>query len=135
MSAVDIAAPRVQSEEGYRAQKYLDTKGNETIGYGFNIGAGLSRFAAAALNLAQLAELHQQLLGYAWYAAASDNRQSVFLDVAFNDGLHGLLAFPSMIHFASIGDWVNASAQLLDSDAARELPGRYNPLAQLLLNG
>jgi lysozyme len=69
---------------------------------------------------------------YQWYLQADDNRRSVFLDVAFNAGVHGLLGFASMLHYAEAEDWRNAAAQLLDSDAARRRPDRYRPLANIL---
>ena len=64
-----------------------------------------------------------------------DARASVLLDPAFNLGINGLLHFPKMLAALAAGDWKTAHDELLDSDAARELPSRYNALAQILLNG
>ncbi len=54
MSAIDIAIARLKSEEGFRATKYVDTVGKTTIGYGFNVDAGITHNAAAALLSAQV---------------------------------------------------------------------------------
>jgi lysozyme len=134
MSSVSVALPRLQTEEGFRATVYTDTTGHTTIGYGFNVDAGISKNAALALLAAQLAELDNALQHYLWYTNAGDVRGSVFLDVAFNEGLHGLLHFPSMIHYASVGDWVNAATQCAVKDPKLDA-SRYAPLRALLLSG
>ena len=135
MSGIDSCLPRLLVEEGFRAQKYLDSRGIETIGYGFNIAAGISPYAAKALATAQLQELEAQLLKLPWYAGLDPARQGEFLDIGFNDGLHGLLGFVHCISAAAIQDWGTAHDQLLDSDAARADPNRYDPLAAILLTG
>jgi lysozyme len=134
VSAVSTALPRLQTEEGFRAKAYTDIVGHMTIGYGFDVDAGISKNAAAMLLSAQLAELDNALQQYPWYANAGDVRASVFLDIAFNAGLHGLLGYPSMIHYASVGDWVNAAAQCTEKDTKLDA-SRYAPLRALLLSG
>jgi lysozyme len=133
MNAIDYALPRLKTEEGFRATKYPDTQGHLSIGYGFNIDAGISQYAAGALLTAQATERHEQLLGYAWYATLDPIRQSVCLDIAFNGGVHGLLNFPHMIAALAKGDWATAAAECKVTNP--ELAGRYQKLAQLLLTG
>jgi lysozyme len=134
VSAISFALPRLETEEGFRPTPYVDTKGHTTIGYGFNVGAGISKYAATALLNAQLAELDSALRQYPWYASADDVRASVFLDIAFNAGLTGLMHFPRMLHYASVGDWVNAAAQCTVADPKLDA-SRYAPLRALLLSG
>lgn len=133
MSAVDLALPRLKTEEGFRATKYTDTQGHLTIGFGFDVDAGISQFAAGALLLAQAQERHQQLSGLAWYVQLDPVRQSVCLDIAFNSGVHGLLNFPHMIAALAKGDWATAAAECKVTNP--ELASRYAALAQLLLTG
>lgn len=135
MSAVDLAIPRLKVDEGFRAAKYVDTAGRLTIGYGFNVDAGISQFAAAALLQAQAQERASALAGFWWAQGLDDVRMSVVIEVAFNDGLNGLLHFPKMLAAIGAKDWATAKAELLDSDAARELPARYAALAQIMLSG
>jgi hypothetical protein len=59
----------------------------------------------------------------------------VFLDVGFNSGVNGLLHFTSTIHYASLKDWANCAVALMDSEAARKLPSRYERLRDILLSG
>lgn len=135
MSAVDLAVAREKIAEGFRANKYLDTKGIETIAYGFNIKAGISEFAAAALLTAQTQERADALAGFWWAKGLDDARMSVVIEVAFNGGIGGLLHFPKMLAAIGAKDWPTAKAELLDSDAARDLPKRYGALAEILLTG
>lgn len=133
MSAVDVALPRLQTEEGFRALPYKDTNGFETVGYGFNVQGGISRFAAAALLAAQAQEAHEALLKLTWYAALDETRQSVCLDIDINEGERGLLKFPHMIAALSKQDWATAAAECQVQDP--KLAARYSALAKILLTG
>ena len=134
MSAIDLAVARLKPEEGYRPKKYIDTTGNETIGYGFNIGAGLTEPEAAALLQAQVTTRAAAISTW-WFQGLDDVRASVVLDLAFNLGVSGLFEFHDMIAAIQQKDWQKAHDALLDSKAAKQLPTRYNALAQSLLTG
>jgi GH24 family phage-related lysozyme (muramidase) len=133
VTAIDSALPRLKTEEGFRARAYRDTEGHTTIGYGWNIDAGITPRAAAALLQAQLEELHDTLMTYAWYAGLDPVREGVCLDIAINDGLHGLLAFPNMIAALARKDWISAQSECHVQNP--ELQERYNALAHILLTG
>jgi lysozyme len=133
MSAVDLALPRVKLSEGFRPKVYFDTRRLETIGYGFQISAGISERCAAALLREQMAECHDQLTANPWYVALDPVRQSVCLDIAFNAGVQGLYAFTHMLAALKVGDWVTAAAECKVTNP--ELAKRYEGLAQLLLTG
>jgi lysozyme len=135
VSVTDIAVARLKIDEGFRATKYLDSVGKETIGYGFNITAGITQTAAQALLAAQVADLAKALGGYWWATGLDDARMSVVVEVAFNDGLNGLLHFVKCLTAIGNKDWQTAHDELLNSDAAHLLPTRYNALAQILLTG
>ena len=133
--AIDIAEARAEPSEGFRSMKYLDTRGKESIGIGFNIDAGISLRAARALFREQLAERADALAGFWWAQGLDDARMSVVIEIAFNDGLAGLLHFPKMLAGIGAKNWQAAHDECLDSDAARALPARYKFLAQILLTG
>jgi lysozyme len=135
VSALDLAVARLQVDEGFRANVYIDTTGHQSIGYGFNISAGISQGAALALLNAQAGELAQQLAVYSWAAGLNDPRMSVLIELAFNLGLTGLLHFPLMLAAIGQQNWQAAHDQLLASQAAQQLPQRYGVLAQILLTG
>lgn len=134
IDAVERAFGRLKTEEGFRAKEYKDTQGNSTIGYGFNIDAGITQRAAAALLVEQLHEVHEGLVKLPWYAGLDTARQSVCLDIAVNEGLHGLLKFHRMITFLEDKDWVNAAKECEVEDNKLD-NSRYAPLRQILLKG
>jgi GH24 family phage-related lysozyme (muramidase) len=133
MSAVDIALPLLKTDEGFRALPYKDTKGLETIGYGFCVSRGISQRAAAALLQEQTEETHEELLRYGWYAQLDDVRQSACLNIAINEGVGGLLHFPKMIAGLARKDWQNAASECQVEDP--NLKPRYTHLGQILLTG
>jgi lysozyme len=106
-----------------------------TIGYGCNLSVGWSQGLAADVLGYQLGEVLDAVQSLPWWHPEEPVRGSVILDLGFNLGVTGLLHFPNMLAAYAIKDWPTASAQLLDSDAARALPDRYERLAELLLNG
>lgn len=135
MSAVDLAVAREQVSEGFRAHKYLDPRGFESIAFGFNIDAGITLSAAKALLTAQNQDIATALGGYWWASGLDDARLSVVIEVAFNTGTTGLLHFVKCLTAIGNKDWQTAHDELLNSDAAHLLPTRYNALAQILLTG
>jgi lysozyme len=144
VSAIDITAARLLKEEAFRQYPYNDATGERvTCKPGGNLSwlIGLNLETAGSMDLAEvvvaflLAKLNAAIAGFWWYAKLDDVRLSVVLDVAFNDGASGLLHFPKMLAAIGAQDWATAKAELLDSDAARELPTRYNALGQILLTG
>jgi lysozyme len=133
MTAIDSALPRIRVEEGFRSRPYLDTEKHLTVGYGLNLDSGISERVAAAALVEQLQELHEMLARYTWYAGLDPVRQGVCLDIAFNDGLHGLLGFPNMIAALGRQDWVTAQSECHVQNP--ELADRYDTLAKILLTG
>lgn len=136
--------------------------GNLSIGIGINLELGLqqtefdylisrrpSQFVVALENegLApeemewltrnRLNQLDEALSVYYWYGPLDDVRKSVFVEVAFNMGVHNLLGFVKCLAATAHGDWKTAQAELMNSEPGRN-PGthkRYEHLSELLLNG
>lgn len=133
---------RLTTEEGQRILPYDDASGlnvkapigNLSWGRGFNLMQCGSPGLFDMMETFLLSQLDHQLQAYGWYKNAGNVRASVFLDIAYNGGIHDLLGYPSMIHYASIGDWPNASAQCTDKDPKIDA-SRYAPLRALLLAG
>lgn len=141
MNAIDLTAARLDSEEGDKLYPYDDVtglrvrapKGHISWGKGFNLDACGSVGLFNVMERYLLEQEDKALQALPWYARLDPVRQSVCLDIAYNDGLHGLLGFPSMIHYLSIDDWADAAAECKVTNP--ELAGRYAALAQLLLTG
>ncbi len=142
MTAVDLALARLPSEEGVRKFAYNDATGkqvtckpdgNLSIAIGINLETGLDAAEIAMLTQHRLGLVEQQLLGYAWYAKCDDVRKSVLLDIAFNEGVGGLLHFPHMLAAIANDNWAEAKAQCAVQDP--RLKARYDALGDLLLKG
>jgi lysozyme len=146
MYAVDIVVARLTTEEGYREFPYNDKTGarvsclpdgNLTWLYGLNLETAGSPELGRVILTWWVDRLHGQLLHHRWYNLLDQPRRSVMLDIAYNEGLAGLLGFHEMIAALEKDppSFATASAQLLDSEAARAEPTRYAALAQILATG
>jgi hypothetical protein len=142
MSAVSVLMQRLTTEEGERLLPYDDATGfnvkapvgNLTWGRGFNLMACGSSGLFQVMENYLLNVLDNQLQAYAWYTGAGDVRASVFLDIAYNGGIHDLLSYPRMIAAAAVGNWPEAAAQCTVADPKLDA-SRYAPLRALLLSG
>lgn len=143
MSAVDVLLGRLTHEEGDRTLPYDDATGlpvvapvgNLSWGHGYNLMQCGSEGLFAIMDRHLITALDTQLQQYQWYQSAGDVRASVFLDIAYNAGLHGLVkGFPKMIAAATAGDWTEAAAQCAVASPSLNA-SRYAPLRQLLLTG
>lgn len=141
--ALDLFAQRAPVEEGDRARAYNDATGktvtcqpggNLSIGIGINLEIGLDSEEIDFLFRHRAGKVETVLQSFAWYQPLSPVRQSVCLDIAYNEGVAGLLHFPHMIAALSAGDWAEAARQCTVADTKLDL-SRYSPLRALILSG
>ena len=81
-------------------------------------------------------DVHKNMLcceQYVWFKGLSEARSAAVLDWMYNVGPTKAAKFVHFIDAMQRGDWQRAHDELLDSDAARELPKRYGELAALIL--
>lgn len=141
MIARDLVLGRLVGEEGERLKAYDDATGKTVVapvgklswGWGFNLEAIGSSGLFRAMATYILDSIDEQLSAYDFYKTDSV-RQSVFLDIAYNEGVGGLLHFPHMLAYAKAGDWPNAAAECKIADPRVDAQ-RYAPLRQILLTG
>jgi lysozyme len=124
----------IEQDEGFRQFAYRDTKGLLTIGFGFNLESdGLPRQIADLWLDFKLTAIESELNAQLpLYAHLNDTRRIVLLDIAFNVGVQGLMAFRHML--AALGDdnYELASKEILASELA---PNRKERLAYLMETG
>lgn len=137
----------IRSHEGERRLVYDDAdgmtlapgallKGNPTVGVGRNlIGKGLSADEIDYLLHNDIAAARRFLGGYVWFGGLDEIRQAALMDLVFNEGEQGFAGFAKMIGALATENYSVAAAELLDSKGARELPGRYAQLADMLRSG
>lgn len=144
--ALDLFMSRVANEEGKRRFAYNDAtgktvtckpQGNLSIGMGINLETGLDDTEIFWLTEHRAGLVEQQLSALPWYGPLPPDVQSVTLDIAFNEGLHGLLGFPHMI--AALAktppDYVMAASEctIIKTNPAVDAQ-RYAPLRQILVS-
>jgi lysozyme len=142
MSAVELAYTRLNLEEGRRQYAYNDATGkrvtcqpggNLSIAVGVNLEIGLDNEEIDWLSKHRLEKVANQLNAYDWFRGLDPARQSALLDIAFNQGIAGLLHYPRMITALSHQDWATAATECHVSDP--RLDARYAQLAKILLTG
>lgn len=138
---------RAPVEEGVRKWAYNDATGktvtckpggNLSIGEGINLETGLDQAEIAFLVQHRAELVEQQITPLAWYGPLPPGVQSVIIDVAFNEGLHGLLGFPHMIAALakSPPDFVAAAAELSIVNTNPKVDAqRYAPLRAIMAAG
>lgn len=142
MTVIDITYARLNGEEGRKQFAYNDATGkrvtcqpdgNLTIAVGVNLETGLDGEEIDWLSRRRLEKRANELAAYAWYRGLDAARQSVLLDIAFNEGTGGLLHFPRMLAAIGQQDWAVAATECHTADP--RLDARYAALAKILLTG
>ena len=134
----------LQRAEGLRLHAYPDPRSGAepwTCGYGCT-GPGIGPHtvwteAQAQAELAQRVEALQTALDRAlpWWRRLHDARQDVLVNMAYNLGLEGLMAFATVLADARAGLSAKASDAMLRSAWAREVPARAKRLAHQMSTG
>jgi lysozyme len=134
----------LKRDEGCRLRAYPDPlSGGEpwTIGYGCT-GAGIGQNTVWTQGQAdtEVGERAGVLDGklastLAWYGALAPLRQDVLVNMAFNLGLVGLLAFHNTLSAIEAGRWADAAAGMLHSAWAHQVGARAQRLARQMASG
>jgi lysozyme len=121
-------------QEGLRLRVYVDTKGKRTIGVGRNLDdKGITKDEATMLLNNDIADALDDVRHCcSVYDSLSRPRQLVLISMAFNMGRAGLNGFIHFLNFLHQGNYNEAADAMLDSEAARQLPGRYLVLADMM---
>lgn len=139
---------KVGLEEGNRLLVYDDKTGkpigpgsvvigHPSIGKGRALDVhGISQAEADTMFDNDIADMEAMFTKYfPAFVFLNKARQYVLVDMAYNLGWTGLLGFPRMLAACWAGDFNTAAAQILASEAARELPTRYRSLAATMKAG
>jgi len=138
----DYGIPQTKQFEGYRDKVYTDTKGNPTIGYGFNLNDKNMRSMIPADVIAQKRPLTQEeadkIFIVRYNQAAKDaadflgkdilkldpQRQAIIVDMAYNMGPNKLAEFKKMKVAILTGDNQRAAAEMKDSSWYKQTGNR-----------
>ena len=133
-------AQQLRRDEGIKPSAYQDHLGFWTIGVGRLIdarkGGGLRPDEIEYLLANDIKDRARALLAaLPWFGALDDARQGVLLNMAFQLGTAGLLAFKNTLEQVRLGHYKTASVMMLQSKWATQTPERAARLAKQMESG
>jgi len=128
-------AERIAKNEGYRRNKYLDSEGIETIGFGFNLEQGFDVTESRMILNYRIEKIKNQLtFKLDYFITFPSEVQSVLVEMAYNLGVHGVLQFCKTINYLIAEDYEKASIEMLDSKWADQVGDRAVRLSEIIRN-
>lgn len=147
MSFIELLAEQIIEHEGVRLAVYDDAtgqeikagsyvRGNPTIGIGrlLTSDRGISHEEAMSLLTSDLQWVAKKAETYGFWHRLDTARQMVIMNMIFNLG-NRFDQFKKMIAAIEQGDYIEASAQMLDSNWAEQVKGRATILAEQMRTG
>jgi len=127
---------KLMNEEGFRSLVYQCSAGANTIGFGRNLDAkGVGKEEAIILLNNDIEDAFRYLKHKEFWRNLTPIQKTVLADMYYNLGSSGLSKFVKMHQALTIGDYEEASVQMLDSKYAQQLPGRSARNAILIQEG
>ena len=127
---------RVKSEEGFRGNPYTCPTGHLTVGFGTKLPLTEHQAELLASDDLQgfIGRLDDRLgnIGI-YFGGLPDDAQCALADMAYQNGIDGLLRFKKMLAGVKVKNWRQAHDECLNSLYAKQTPGRAKRNAQLLL--
>lgn len=123
--------------EGVRLKPYRCTAGKMTIGIGRNLDdVGITQDEAMLMLRTDIARaLSGVRTELPWFEQIDHIRQRVLVDMAFNLGIDGLLAFKQTLAAVAAGDYDRAATEMLNSRWAGQVGERARRLARMMRTG
>jgi lysozyme len=126
---------QLKADEGLQLTPYNDSRGNLTIGYGHNLGAGIPKFVAELLLTSDLTAATRDAQTFPQFASLSVPRQEVLIQMVFNLGLVKVHTFSHMLRALTKGDYQGVATEMLASDWHKEVGARAERLAAQMVQG
>lgn len=144
MSLID----NLKLHEGFSAQIYRDSRGYETIGYGFKLSSltrdelllnggraePMSKEVGEQILILKIKKLRPEVFGaLKWLEAKPLPIQECVLEMAYQMGLKKLLMFKNTLKFIELGEYQKAYENGLLSLWAKQTPARARDVLGMLL--
>lgn len=127
---------QLKRDEGFRNRIYQDQFGIPTIGCGRNLrDVGLSDDEVNFLLSNDVKRVSDALSQFAWFQSLDEVRQGVFVNMAFNMGVQGLLHFPHMLAAAALKDWEGVASEMHASKWFVQVGERAARLQKQIITG
>ena len=132
---------QLKGDEAVRSTVYKDTLGFFTIGIGRLVDDRKTKVGLRPVEMEfmlnndiddRINELTKRL---PWFQDLDDVRKGVLLNMSFQLGVDGLMAFKNTLSLVSKGDYASASDAMLDSQWADQTPNRAKRLADQMKTG
>lgn len=132
-----IAKNLISNDEGFSGKVYTDTKGFLTIGFGFNLNNQNMPISVALdwLDLILNSIEHSLENTISFWDSLNDPRKYVLINMAYQMGIGGLLAFHDMLKALERKDYAATVAAMKDSVWYREFTARASRLMKIMLSG
>lgn len=120
--------------EAFSPHPVPDAHGTLSIGYGRNLHTtGVSRGEATILLHNDIEDRLRDLpLRWPPFSTCDGPRQRVVIEMAYQLGVEGLIAFKHMLHAIAVGDVETAAQDVLASRLAQQTPSRARDYADTL---
>lgn len=127
----------LKRHEGLRLKVYRCPAGFLTIGYGRNLESkGISEAEADEMLANDIGWFRDSVMHeLAWTLFLDPVRFDVLVDMAFNLGVEGLAKFKKFLAALEAGDYLTASAEMLDSAWSAQVGDRARELAAMIQTG
>ena len=132
---------QLRGDEGVKAQAYQDHLGFWTIGVGRLIdarkpGSGLRPHEIDYLLRSDIDDRIEALTRrLPWFQNLDDARKGVLLNMSFQLGVDGLLAFKNTLRLVEQGNYESAARNMLLSKWADQTPARARRMAEQMRTG
>ena len=141
MSVIDNLTVQLRADEGEEECVYQDSLGYWTIGVGRLVdprkkGAGLRQAEIDFMLANDIADRVQALTAkLPWFAGLDEARQGVLLNMSFQLGVDGLMAFVTTLQYIEVKRFDAAADNMLKSRWASQTPERAKRLSQQMRTG
>lgn len=144
MSLID----NLKLHEGFSARTYRDSRGFNTVGYGFKVDClehdelllnngrvqPMSKEVAEQILILKIKKLRPKVFGaLEWLEAKPLPVQECVLEMAYQMGLEKLLTFKNTLKFIELGEYKKAYENGLLSLWAKQTPSRARDVLGMLL--
>jgi len=135
-----VIEDQLRRDEGERLSAYQDHLGYWTIGIGRLIdsrrGGGISTDESTMLLRNDIARIRVELLQrLPWFVHLDPVRQGVLMNMTFQMGINGVMAFQDTLAKVQASDYAAAADRMLQSKWATQTPERANRLAKQMRDG
>ena len=113
----------IKNAEGFRSIPYIDTTGNKTIGYGFNLSNPYFNDIGSTITETEADTVLTNYLNLFVYpyvsipnSSLNDNQFAVIADMIYNLGIAGFNTFTTFIGYLNSGDINSAAGDLVGTE-------------------